>query len=592
MTESANGAGSFDRSTPDTVSTTPPTFSVVVPVWHPDTEHLAACIESVHSQTYHGWELILVADGPQPPAVDAVLRNAANHPQTSVLRLEANRGISAASQVGLEAARHEFVALVDHDDLLSVHALGAFAHELALNAQAGAPVDMAYSDEDKLEYRTGRRKMPFYKPAFSMERLRCQMYLGHLLVVRRELALTVGGFRSAFDGAQDHDLALRIAEQARSIVHLPRLLYHWRESPDSTAFDADAKAWAWEAGRAAVADHLERTGFPAGAVASPRAQGVIDLEPTLGHEPPVSIVIPTGGTRRIIRGREILLVEQAVASIVDRSSYSNYELVVVLDAGADERLASTLTAVAGDVPLSILRDPRPFNFANACNLGAIRSQGDVLVFLNDDTEIVMANWMERLTMYATRPGIGAVGVKLVYGDGRVQHAGVWARGGPAHRYVGFRGDHPGNFHALRLPQNCLAVTAACLAVDRSRFEEVGGFASLYPLAYNDVDLCLKLVHRGYRNVVDCATEVVHHESSSRDPTVKDWEVALLQRRWRSLLKRDPFDHPANLADGVEEYPPTPIEVVERKADRHGELVLTGRSWPDPDFYNLGGRWHD
>ncbi len=564
----------------------PATFSVIVPVWRPDPVHLRECIDSVHNQTYHGWELILVADGPQPAEVDDLLDTVGRHRTTTVVRLPDNRGISAASQAGLEVAVNEFIALVDHDDVLSVHALGAFAHELT----AAETVDLAYSDEDKLEHRTGKRKMPFYKPGFSMERLRCQMYLGHLLVVRRELAVSVGGFRSDYDGAQDHDLALRVAEEARTIVHVPRILYHWRESPDSTALDTESKAWAWDAGRRAVADHLRRTGFPARATASEVAPGVTELAPDLAHHPKVSIVIPTGGTRRLIGGRDTLLVERAVESLVKRSTYTDYELVVVLDASSDDRLADTITEAAGSVPLRLLRDRRSFNFSNACNIGAIRSDGDVLIFLNDDTEVSMPNWIERLVMYATQPGIGAVGVKLLYGDGRVQHAGVWARWGPAHRYVGFRRDHPGNFHALRLPQNCLAVTAACLAVKRSRFEAVGGFSSRYPLAYNDVDLCLKLVHRGYRNVVDCATEVIHHESSSRDPTVKDWEVDLLQRRWRPLLMRDPFDNPANLADGVEEYPPTPIDIVEAKAER-GEFVLSGRRWPDPELYNLGARWH-
>ncbi|MDH3293639.1 MAG: glycosyltransferase [Acidimicrobiia bacterium] len=565
----------------------PPRFSVILPVWHPEPDHLRQCIESVVGQTYDGWQLLIVADGPQPPAVTRVLADFEPDPRVRVIRLDHNVGIGGASQAALEAAGEEFIALLDHDDVLSPHALGAFAAELAL----AAPVDLAYSDEDKLEHGTGERKMPFYKPGFSMERLRCQMYLGHLLVMRRTLALEVGGFRGDYDGAQDHDLALRVAEQARSVVHIPRILYHWRESPASTALDTDSKEWAWEAGRMAVADHLRRTGFPAEAVASPVARGVVDLEPRLVEHPLVSIIIPTGGTSRIINGAMTLLVERAVSSLVERSSYPNVEIVVVLDASCDDALVRRIAAAARrSVPVVLLRDGRPFNFADACNIGAVRSNGEVLIFLNDDTEVRMANWIERLVMYATRPDIGAVGVKLLYGDGRVQHAGVWARGGPAHRYVGFRGDHPGNFHALRLAQNCLAVTAACLAVGRDRFDEVGGFSSRYPLAYNDVDLCFKLLQKGYRNVVDCATEVVHHESSSRDPTVREWEIDLLRKRWRPLLMSDPFDNPANLAAGVDEYPSTPVDIVERKAAR-GELVLAGRRWPDRDFYNLGGRWH-
>ncbi|MDH5519010.1 MAG: glycosyltransferase [Acidimicrobiia bacterium] len=570
-------------------------FSVLIPVWHPDPDHLERCIRSVVEQTYDGWELILVVNGPQPAAVESVLRHNADGSDGPVqlIRLPENRGISVASQAGLDLATGDFVALLDHDDVLSVHALGAFAAEL----ERFDDVDLAYSDEDKLAHDTDERKMPFYKPSFSMERLRCQMYLGHLLVLRRTVVDEVGGFRPEFDGAQDHDLALRVAERSRRVVHVPRLLYHWRESPGSTAMTTDAKDWAWDAGRRAVDEHLHRTGFPGSATPHPKAPGVTVIEPRLRQHPLVSIIVPTGGSRRSIHGIDTLLVETAVTSIVERSSYPNYELVIVTDSKADVSLSARIAAgveraaPAGEPmaarrpggrssrpPLRFVADDQAFNFARACNLGAVRAAGDVLLFLNDDTEITMPNWLERLVMYATRPDIGAVGAKLLYGDGRVQHAGVWARGaGPAHRYMGFSGDHPGNFHALRLAQNCLAVTAACLAVERSKFESVGGFSTAFPLSYNDVDFCLKLHQAGFRNVVDCQTEVVHHESSSRDPTVRDWEMAQLFRRWRPLLMADPYDHPCNLAAGVEEYPPAPIDIVERKAYERHELVLTGRS---------------
>ncbi len=586
-------SGDAELAHADSYESATPGFSIIVPVYHPDPEHLRLCIRSVFDQTYGGWELLLVADGPQPRSVDRILQEVAQHDQVTVLRLDANRGISAASQAALEVAAKEYIALLDHDDQYSIHALGAFAAELmSARDRAGRPVDLAYSDEDKLELGTGRRTMPFYKPGFSMERLRAQMYLGHLLVFRRELALAVGGFRSEYDGAQDHDLALRIVEQAHLIVHVPRILYHWRESSGSTAYDVDSKGWAWSAGSRAVADHLRRTNFPAEAVASSDAHGVVDLRPRLDNHPMVSVIIPTGGARRVVRGVDVLLAENAIRSLVERSTYPDFEIVVVLDSNADDGLPQRLSAAAQAVPLKVLRDNRSFSFADACNVGAVRASGEVLVFLNDDTEIEQPDWMDRVVMYAITQGIGAVGVKLLYGDGRVQHAGVWSRGtGPAHRYVGFGRNHPGNFHALRLPQNCLAVTAACLGIERSRFNEVGGFSTQFPLAYNDVDLCLKLTKKGYRNVVDCATEVIHHESSSRDPRVKQWEVDALSRRWRPLLVGDPFDNPCNLAVGVDEFPPTPIDIVEMKT-RSGDLVLSGRSWPDSDFYNIGGRWNE
>ena len=551
-------------------------FSVLVPVWHPQPDHLFACVGSVIDQTTSDWELCLVVDGPQPPSVDRVLAEIETmDDRIRVHRRADNGGIGASSNDALAMARGEFVALLDNDDTLAPEALGTVAWEIAHHTQ----IDLVFTDEDHLDAKTEARVSPFFKPGFSMDRLRQQMYLGHLVVLRKSLATAVGGFRSEFDGSQDHDLVLRVVEKARRVLHIPKVLYHWRESPSSTALDPGAKRWAYEAGVRAVQAHLERTGFPATARANEDWPGIIDLEPALDKTPPVSIVIPTGGTRRMVRGREVLLIEQAVESLVERSSYANYELVVVLDQHSTVDLVDRIVAAAGSASLQLVHDTRPFNFAKASNLGAVRARGEVLLFLNDDTEVIMANWIDRLVMYATRPDVGAVGPKLLYGDRRIQQAGIWARGGcPGHRYVGFLDRHPGYLASLTTSQNCLAVTAACLAVERHKFEEVGGFATIFPLSYNDVDLCLKLRMAGFRSVLDCATEVVHHESSSRDPTVADWEFDQLQERWSSVLHADPYDNPNHTAIGVEEYPPTSTVLADLRL-RFDEADYRARSWP-------------
>ena len=562
-----------------------PIFSVLTPVWHPDPAHLEACVESVLAQTTAEWELCLVLDGPQPPDTESVVDRLAarDRRRIRVRRRAENGGIAAATDDALGMAAGHYAVLLDNDDTLAPEALGTVAWEL----DQYDDVDLVFTDEDHLDFTTGERMNPFYKPGFSMERLRQQMYLGHLLVLRRSLVDEVGGFRPGFDGSQDHDLALRVAERARRVLHVPKLLYHWRESPTSTAMDAGAKDWAYEAGVRAVASHLERTGFPATASRNPDWPGIIDLTPALDDHPTASVVIPTGGARRAVGGVDVVLVEQAVRSLAQRSTYPTVEIVVVLDRDTEPGLVRTLTRAAGPVPLQAVRDDRPFNFAKACNLGAVRARGEVLVFLNDDTEITMADWLERLVMYATRPDIGAVGAKLRYGDGRIQHAGTWSRhGNPHHRYVGFAGDHPGYLAALATAQNCLSVTAACLAVERAKFEEVGGFATVFPLAYNDVDLCLKLSRSGYRTVVDCATEVVHHESSSRDPSVADWELDLLRRRWAPILDNDPYDNPNHTAYGVEEYPPTSAYLAELR-DRTGRSDYRARAWPPPHAHLRG-----
>ncbi len=550
-----------------------PIFSILVPVWHPDPGHLMACIESVEAQTTAEWELCLVADGPQPAEIESMLHF--DDDRIRVHRRPENGGIAAATDDALAMATGQFIALLDNDDTLAAEALGTVAWEIA----ATEDVDFVFTDEDHLDFASGDRINPFYKPGFSMERLRQQMYLGHMVVCRRSLAIEVGGFRPGFDGSQDHDLAIRAIERARKVLHVPKLLYHWRESPTSTAMDSGAKDWAYEAGVRVVASHLERTGFPATASRNPDWPGIIDLEPDLLVHPKVSIIIPTGGAGRTVHGMDVVLAEQAVQSIAKRSSYPDYEIIVVLDRHCPEELVADLRAAAPSAEVSFVRDERDFNFSKACNLGAVRAAGDVLLFLNDDTEISMSNWMERLVMYATRPDIGAVGVKMLYGDRRIQHAGVWSRfGNPAHRYVGYMADHPGYLAALATAQNCVSVSAACLAVETAKFHEVGGFTPLFPLAYNDVDLCLKLSRSGYRTVVDCATEVIHHESSSRDPAVADWELDLLQRRWGPVLAADPYDNPNHTADGVEEYPPTSTFVADLR-DHFQESDFRARAWP-------------
>lgn len=554
-----------------------PIFSVLVPVWHPDPAHLGACVASVTAQTTAEWELVLSLDGPQPAETERALVAAIDGSDSRIRihRRPENGGIAAATDDALRLARGRYIVLLDNDDTLAPEALGTMAWELDRHDD----VDLAFSDEDHLDADSEARVNPFFKPGYSVERLRQQMYLGHLLVIRRTTALEAGGFRPGFDGSQDHDLALRVAERARRVLHLPTLCYHWRESPTSTALDPAAKDWAYEAGVRAVASHLERTEFPATASRNPDWPGIIDLTPALTEHPPASVIIPTGGASRAIGGLDVILVEQAVRSLAAITDYPEVEIVVVLDANADPTLAPILHDAAGSTPLRLVADDRPFNFAKACNLGAVRSGGEVLVFLNDDTEIVQPAWLSRLAMYASRPGIGAVGAKLLYGDRRIQHAGTWARyGKPHHRYVGYPADHPGYLASLATAQNCLAVTAACLAVERTKFEAVGGFAPMFPLAYNDVDLCLKLGRSGYRTVVDCATEVIHHESSSRDPSVADWEFEQLRRRWGPILDHDPYDNPNHTAASVDEWPPTSVELVELRRG-NGAPDHEARAWP-------------
>jgi GT2 family glycosyltransferase len=350
---------------------------------------------------------------------------------------------------------------------------------------------------------------------------------------------------------------LKVTEQARAVLHVPRVLYHWRTLESSTAGSGEAaKPWAFEAGKRAIQAHCERIGMPARCERDPDDPGVYHLQPELVDEPLVSIVIPTAGQVREIRYQPVVLVSHCLRSIVETSSYKNYELVVVVDSPADpalleelrqigdQRLVDQLEAIAGD-RLRLVRFDGPFSFSRKINQGAIASQGEHLLLLNDDIEVATPDWIERMVMYSGMEEIGAVGGRLVLEDGRLQHVGVRFQGGlPGHPYLGFRSDFRGYANGVRVAGNCLAVTAACLMTRRQLFEQLGGLDRAFPVNYNDVDYCLKLLHSGYRNVFDPYAELFHFETSSRATgSVSDQELQTLRDRWGRVLRRDPYYNP-------------------------------------------------
>ncbi len=546
------------------------TVSIVVPVYRPQPQHLREAIESVLAQTSDGWELVLVADGPQPGEIERIL-SGLDDERILVHRRSDQGGIVAASNDAIDRASGEFVCFLDNDDTLDPSAIQALHEVIA----AQPDTDVIYTDEDKLDL-DGRRVVPFHKPGWSPERLRSQMYIGHLAAYRTSLVRDIGCLRAEFNGSQDHDLALRATEQARRIVHIPRVLYHWRMSETSTAFDPSTKDWAFEAGVRAVQSQLDRLGMLATAVRDHDRVGVVSVNPRLDRYPLVSVVVLTGGTSRIASGRDMVLVENCVASVVAMSSYPNYEIVVVLDRFAPDALGDRLLAL-GQGHVRLLRDTEEFSFAGANNKAVRGAAGDLLIFLNDDTEVITPDWIERFVLYLLQPDVGAVGCCLEYPDGTIQHAGVASReGGPGHRSVGMLRDETGEFQALGLTLNALAVTGACLGVAREKFEAVGGFTLLFPLSFNDVDLCLKLVSQGWRTVLDNRTRIVHFESSSREPAVKSWEHLLLLERWWHLLNDDPWDNGNLVGYRVDEIPPP--TALTRLRELTGQSFAP-RSWP-------------
>ncbi len=383
-------------------------------------------------------------------------------------------------------------------------------------SRADPEVDYVYTDEDKID-EAGHHSGPFFKPDWSPERFRTQMYTCHLSVLRRSLVEEVGGFHAEFEGSQDWDLILRVTERARAVAHVPRILYHWRTLETSAAGGGEeAKPWAFEAGTRALQAHCERIGLPAKVERDLDHPGVYNLIPRLERRPPVSIVIPTAGQSREVRFEQVVLITHCVRSIVETSTYDDYEIVCVADTTTEPAVLDELREIAGD-RLRIVPYDRPFSFSAKINSGAVRSEGEHLLLLNDDMEVIAPDWIERMVMYSAHPGIGAVGGRLILEDGRLQHVGVlFDNGGFAgHPYHGFSRDFAGYSNNVLVAQNLLAVTGACLMTPRETFEEVGGLTTTLPVNYNDIDYCLKLRSRGLRVVYDPGTLLYHFESSSR-----------------------------------------------------------------------------
>lgn len=505
-----------------------PTISLIMPVYDPRPDDLRKAIASVEAQYYRDWELCICDDGSPEKYVRTILEEAARcDPRIKVCFSRQNEGISLASNRALEMATGTFIGLLDHDDELTRDALFENVKLLQLHPEA----DVIYSDEDKLES-DGSRSDPFFKPDWSPEYLLCFMYVCHFGVYRRSQVAEVGGFRGGFEGTQDYDLMLRVSERTRQIFHIPKILYHWRMAPGSTALRFQAKSYSSEAGKRALEEHLQRRQI-AGAVLEVNANRY-RVRPEIKGNPLVSIIIiPTRDKFRLLRN--------CVRSINENTNYANRELLVVDNNRTDARAKAFLRGL-GDAVLSY---PEPFNFASIINFAARRSQGEYLVFLNDDTEVIAGDWLTAMLECLQLPEVGVAGAKLLYANGAIQHGGVivGVGGAAGHAYQHFPGNSRGYFDSLLHIRNVSAVTAACLMVRREVFEKVGGFDENLPVNFNDVDFCLRVQEAGYRVVWTPYAVLRHHESATRKPIVLANEVLNLQRRWGPVLVNDPYHNP-------------------------------------------------
>lgn len=517
-----------------------PLVSVLVPSYDTDPVALRACLDSVIAQSYPHWELVVVDDASRAPHVREILTEyAAREPRIRPHFRERNGHISAASNDALARAQGELVGLLDHDDTLARHALLLMVQA----AQQRPNARLFYSDEDKLGI-DGLRCHPHFKPEFDPDRLLGQNYIAHFLVARRADLVAVGGFREGFEGSQDHDLVLRLTQRipASDIVHVPEILYHWRESPASTAASSDAKPYALEAGLRAVTEALGQTRRPA--VAEIDLVGkCYRVRWALPDPPPrVSIIIPTRDAVELLR--------QCVASLLERTEYPDFEVLIVDNQSVQESTHRFFDELADDPRVRILPYDHPFNYSAINNFAAARATGTVLVLLNNDIEVTDGDWLTEMVSLVVRPDTGCAGAKLLYPDGRIQHAGVvLGIGGVAgHAFKYAAGSALGYFSKLRFVHTVSAVTAACLAVRKSVFDEVGGLDEQgLTVAFNDVDFCIKVRDAGYRNVLTPHAVLVHHESATRgsddDESRRErfaGEQRVMKERWGDALTRDPY----------------------------------------------------
>ena len=519
-----------------------PKFSVVVPLYHTPAKFLKDLVRSMMYQSYANWELCLVNASPEDVHLTSLLENwAMRDKRIRVIRLEKNLGIAQNTNSGIEASTGEFIAFLDHDDFLEPDAL--FCYVDALNKDK--TIDVFYSDEDKTDEYAAHYFYPHFKSDFNIDLLHANNYMCHFLAVRKSLVDTVGGLNEKFDGAQDYDFVLRLTENTKKIYHCPRILYHWRCSNQSTAASQGNKMYAIHAGKAALNAHYKRIGWNA------RAQeGAVDgwyqTKFTLKEEPLVSILIPNKDHTDDL--------DVCLNSFFERADYQNYEFIIIENNSVlPETFAYYEKIEKEHDNVKVVYWEAGFNYSAINNFGFKFAKGDYIMLLNNDVELITPDIFQSMLGFCMRPEVGIVGAKLLYNDHTVQHAGVLVgAGGLAdHVFKGIHEDDPGYMGRAISSQDVSAVTAACLLVKRSVYEEVGGLEEEFQVAFNDVDFCLKVRKAGYLVVYDADVKLFHYESKSRgmEDTTDRFirfgnEMMLLNSKWDILSTFvDPYYNP-------------------------------------------------
>lgn len=528
----------------------PVKISVVVPLYNTKEKFLREMIESVCAQTYGNWELCLADASPSfiqgdfsAEKRDGSSRRSKATKLTEIVReyqekderiryqiLGDNSGIAENTNRAIRMATGEFIGFLDHDDLLEPDAL----FEVAQAIHKDARVDMVYTDEDKINRKGTRHLTPNMKPDFNLDLLRSNNYICHFLAVRKSIIKKTGGFRREFDGAQDYDFILRCTEEAKKIAHVHKVLYHWRTHEGSTSDNPDSKMYAFEAGKRAVAEHLKRLGIEA-TVEDTADLGYYRVRYALQGNPCVSILIPNRNEKETL--------EKCLKSIWDKTEYENYEILVVENNSTQEEIFDYYKEIDGKNHVRVLYWEREFNFSAINNFAVSQARGDYYLLLNNDTEVITRGWMKELLSNCQRSEVGMVGAKLYFPDNTVQSAGtIIGMGGLAdHAFVNMPRKQAGYMHRASIQMNLSGVTAACAMVKKEVYEEVGGLEEELTVAFNDVDLGLKIVTAGYLIVFDPFAELYHYESKSRGTNDEKnerhkKEVEYAQKKWAAFLE--------------------------------------------------------
>lgn len=540
-----------------------PVFSIIMPVYDPNPIFLKAAIDSVTDQLYGDWELCISDDRSPNPEVQRILAAyAAKDSRIKYVVRETNGHISANTNSALELATGNYMLFMDHDDLLTPDCLFEFVKHL--NAHPDDAV--IYSDEDKVDDK-GEYSSPHFKPDWAPDNLLSRNYMGHVIVVRTDLVRQVGGFRLGFEGSQDHDFLLRVTELTKHIGHIPKVLYHWRIHERSVASNTDAKPYAYIAAQKALEEAMVRRGTPGTISHIPDTLGGYRMHYKVTKPGKVSIVIPTKD--------QVALLKCAIDSIINKTEYPDYEIIVLNNnSNTPEffQLMEEYKKSHGKI-FTCIECSFPFNFAKLMNVGAAHSKGDYILLANNDIEVIKGDWMTEMVSFAQREHTGAVGVKLLYKDDTIQHAGVvLGLGGAAgHVFVNMHRNDRGYYNYVRSLNNYAAVTAACVMFRKSIYNEVGGMDETLDVEYNDVDLCLKFYRQGYYNVYVPDIEVYHYESATRGhpfQSKESWaqhekDFGIFRSKWLPLIENDPFYNPnlsIHCTDFQLRYDPLPAPV--------------------------------